>query len=236
MDDDDAERSAEAPGAPGSASGGRDGRTGSGVDGGSDAGREARATVRPYDPDRDRDAAGLWELKRGFETGLGEGTGDDGKADRYAGKLTPSYRERWLDWVARCVDENPDCLQVAVVEREASDGPAGSGGTDADDDAGGADRGGSADAARRVGYVFVLPESLAFVWDAAVLNEVYVVPDWRGTGVADALMRAALACAREQDLPLDRMVLDVDRANERARAFYDRYGFTHWGEMVAREL
>ena len=29
---------------------------------------------------------------------------------------------------------------------------------------------------------------------------------------------------------MDRIVLDVDRANERARAFYDR-----WGEMVVRD-
>jgi len=203
---------------------------------------DASATVRPYDPARD--AAGLWALKRGFETGLGEGTGDEAKADRYAGKLTPSYRERWLDWAARCVDEDADCLQVAVA-REPSGGADGATGGAASDGAGrdgggpgaGEGAGRAPDAGGElVGYVFVLPESLAFVWDAAVLNEVYVVPDWRGTGVADALMRAALACAREQDLPLDRMVLDVDRANERARAFYDRYGFTHWGEMVAREL
>jgi ribosomal protein S18 acetylase RimI-like enzyme len=31
-------------------------------------------------------------------------------------------------------------------------------------------------------------------------------------------------------------VLDVDRGNDRAKAFYDRYGFEHWGEMVARSL
>ncbi|RDZ89486.1 GNAT family N-acetyltransferase, partial [Haloferax sp. Atlit-6N] len=83
---------------------------------------------------------------------------------------------------------------------------------------------------------FVLPESLAFVWDAAVLNEIFVAPDYRGTGVADALMNAAVESARAQDLPLDRMVLDVDRENDRAQAFYERYGFDHWGEMVARDL
>jgi ribosomal protein S18 acetylase RimI-like enzyme len=49
-------------------------------------------------------------------------------------------------------------------------------------------------------------------------------------------MDAAIDCARGQDLPLDRMVLDVDRENDRAQAFYDRYGFEHWGEMVARDL
>ncbi|WP_331233741.1 GNAT family N-acetyltransferase [Natronorarus salvus] len=87
-----------------------------------------------------------------------------------------------------------------------------------------------------VGYVFVLPGELSLIWDSAVVNELYVDPEHRGTGVADELIEAAYAVAREQDLPLDRIVLDVDRANERARAFYARHGFEHWGEMVAREL
>jgi ribosomal protein S18 acetylase RimI-like enzyme len=159
--------------------------------------------VRPY---TDADSDALWELKRGFETGLGEGTGDEAKQATYEVKLDEAYRSDWLDWVDRCVGENERCVQVA--ERE--DGLA--------------------------GYVFVLPESMAFVWDAAVLNEIYVAPDFRGTGVADDLMEAALSVAREQSLPLDRMVLDVDRQNERAKAFYERYGFEHWGEMVARDL
>ncbi|QLG26351.1 GNAT family N-acetyltransferase [Halorarum halophilum] len=163
--------------------------------------------VRPFEDD---DAAALWELKRGFETGLGEGTGGDGKAATYEAKLTDEYRARWLSWVKRCVAEDADAVSVAV---EAAD-----------------------DGEDLVGYAFVLPESLAFVWDAAVLNEIFVRPDRRGTGVADDLMAAALDAARAQDLPLDRMVLDVDRENERAGAFYERFGFTHWGEMLAREL
>jgi ribosomal protein S18 acetylase RimI-like enzyme len=164
------------------------------------------------------DAGDLWALKRGFELGLGTGTGGDGKAERYEAKLTDDYRERYLAWVARCVDEEPGCVLVA--------------------DAGGVDGEGTGDGdtGDLVGYAFVLPTSLAFVWDAAVLNELYVAPEFRGTGVADDLMGAALAHARGQDLPLDRMVLDVDRSNDRARAFYQRYGFEHWGEMVAREL
>jgi ribosomal protein S18 acetylase RimI-like enzyme len=160
--------------------------------------------VRPYEPGDDADA--LWTLKRGFETGLGEGTGSAEKRERYDAKLTDGYRRRWLDWVARCVDEDDGCVQVA-------------------------ERGGDL-----VGYAFVLPESLAFVWDASVLNELYVEPAFRGEGVADALMEESLAVARGQDLPLDRVVLDVDGENERAQAFYERYGFEHWGEMVARDL
>ncbi|MGB9987640.1 N-acetyltransferase family protein [Salarchaeum japonicum] len=159
-------------------------------------------TVREYDGD----AEGLWRLKRAFETGLGEGTGDDAKAAVYEAKLTEEYREEYLSWVADCIEENARCVQVAV------------------------------DDGRLVGYVFVLPASLAYVWDAAVLNEVFVAESYRGTGVADELMAAALDAAREMDLPLDRMVLDVDAENERARAFYDRYEFSSWGELVARDL
>ncbi|WP_435065571.1 GNAT family N-acetyltransferase [Halobaculum sp. EA56] len=181
----------------------------------------ADVILRPYDRS---DADALWALKRGFETGLGAGTGGDEKAATYEAKLTDEYRRRWLAWVDRCVDEQ--AATVTVAEREGSEIEGR--GDPADGDPHGA--------SPLVGYVFVLPESLAFVWDAAVLNEVYVRPARRGTGVADDLMAAALSAAREQDLPLDRMVLDVDRENDRARSFYERHGFEHWGEMVARDL
>ena len=159
--------------------------------------------ARPY---RTQDAEALWELKRGFELGLGTSTGDDEKTTAYESKLDETYRREYLQWVDRCVDVNERAVQVA--ERDGA----------------------------VVGYVFVLPESMAYIWDAAVLNEIYVSEQYRGTGVADELMENALAVAREQSLPLDRLVLDVDRKNERARAFYERWEFEHWGEMVARSL
>lgn len=161
-----------------------------------------RVSIRSY---RETDAAALWELKRGFELGLGIG-GDDDKQRAYEGKLDETYQQEYLSWVERCVEENERAVQVA--EREGD----------------------------LVGYVFVLPESLSYIWDAAVLNEVFVGEAYRGSGVGDRLMEAALSVAREQSLPLDRIVLDVDRSNERARAFYERWGFEHWGEMVAREV
>ena len=170
--------------------------------------------IRPYD--RDRDADGLYESKVAFERGLGANTGGDDKAAAYEGKLTDAYRERWLGWVDRCVDDDPRCVTVAVDEGASDEG--------------------TAEGEEVVGYVFVLPERLAMVWDAAVLNELYVAPEHRGTGVADDLLDAALALAADQDLPLDRMVLDVDPANERAQGFYDRRGFEPWGEMAARPL
>jgi len=159
--------------------------------------------VRPY---REDDADALWQLKRGFELGLGTGTGDEGKEATYREKLDDDYRRSYLAWVRRCIEENERCVQVA-------------------------DRDG-----QPVGYVFVLPATLAHIWDAAVLNEIFVRERERATGVADDLMEAALSVARDQDLPLDRLVLDVDPDNERARAFYDRWGFESWGEMVALDL
>ncbi|WP_224449201.1 GNAT family N-acetyltransferase [Haloprofundus salilacus] len=149
----------------------------------------------------------LWGLKRAFELGLGDGTGGDEKLETYEAKLTDKYRERYREWVDDCVAEDERAVHVA-----------------------------EGDEGELVGYAFVLPPSLSMIWDAAVLNEIYVAPDHRGTGVADELLEAALDAARAQDLPLDRMVLDVDGENERARTFYERFGFTHWGEMVAREL
>jgi ribosomal protein S18 acetylase RimI-like enzyme len=159
--------------------------------------------IRPY---REDDAGDLWRLKRAFELELGTGTGDDGKAAAYREKLDDAYRERYLDWVDRCVSDDQRCVQLAEHD------------------------GGVA------GYVFVLPERLAHIWDAAVLNEIYVDEPHRGTGLADDLLNAALSVAREQTLPLDRLVLDVDPDNDRARAFYERRGFEVWGAMVAREL
>lgn len=164
--------------------------------------------VRSYDSESEADA--LWTLKRAFERGLGAETGDETKASAYAGKLTDEYREEYLEWVDRCVERDDRCVQVATATDESD--------------------------ASVVGYAFVLPEDLAYVWDAAVLNEIYVCPEHRGTGVADELLDAVLGVARDQDLPLDRIVLDVDDANERARSFYARHGFVRWGEMASRDL
>ena len=156
--------------------------------------------------DAGTDADGLYDCKLAFERGLGEGTGGEEKAAAYDRKLTDAYRERWLAWVDRCVAEEPRCVTVAV-----DDGAV-------------------------VAYVFCLPERLSMIWDAAVINEVYVAPEYRGTGLADDLMDAALALAADQDLPLDRILLDVDPANERARGFYARRGFEPWGELIARPV
>lgn len=156
--------------------------------------------------DPDADASALWELKRAFELSLGAGTGGDEKEVTYREKLTEDYRERYLDWTRRCVDADPDCVLLAERDGEA------------------------------VGYVFLLPAELGMIWDAAVLNELFVREAYRGTGVVDELLDRALAVARSQDPPLPRIVLDVDPANDRARAVYERHGFEPWGELLSREL
>ena len=200
-------------------------------------------TLRPYDANTDE--SGLWALKREFELELGTATGGDDKADVYANKLTSRYRTRWLTWVDRCVDDDPGCVLVADAGGEVADAEARSQVADAETGGDSRSAGGEADARTAgsgaspsglVGYAFLLPESLSFVWDAAVLNEIYVVPDRRGTGVADALLDAMVEHARAQDLPLDRLVLDVDAENGRAYSFYRRHGFEPWGEMVVTEL
>jgi ribosomal protein S18 acetylase RimI-like enzyme len=200
-------------------------------------------TLRPYDANTDE--SGLWALKREFELELGTATGGDDKADVYADKLTSRYRTRWLAWVDRCVDDDPGCVLVADAGGEVADAEARSQVADAETGGDSRSAGGEADARTAgsgaspsglVGYAFLLPESLSFVWDAAVLNEIYVVPDRRGTGVADALLDAMVEHARAQDLPLDRLVLDVDAENGRAYSFYRRHGFEPWGEMVVTEL
>ncbi|WP_135830335.1 GNAT family N-acetyltransferase [Halorussus halobius] len=175
--------------------------------------------VRPYDPDRDADD--LRALKRAFEMGLATDTGGEDKPAKYEAKLTDEYAERYLDWVLWCTKHERRCVTVVEADAETADGEPGDAATD--------------DPAL-AGYAFVLPQQLSMIWDAAVLNELYLRPEYRGTGVADDLMAAVVALAEDQDLPMDRLVLDVDQENDRAQAFYDRHGFEQWAEMVAREL
>ena len=52
--------------------------------------------------------------------------------------------------------------------------------------------------------------------------ELYVVPDRRGEGLADALLDRAAAWGEERDC--ERLGLSVNAGNERARAFYERRG------------
>jgi len=196
---------------------------------GTDESTAGDVRLRPYNPDRDPED--LWDLKRAFELDLGSGTGDDGKQAVYEEKLTTEYGERYLDWVFWCTKHNPRCVTIAEIA-EADENSFQENTEELKDNK----EKGKREANDLAGYVFVLPQQLAMIWDAAVLNEIYVRPEYRGTEVADELMKAAVEVAEGQDLPLDRLVLDVDRENDRAGAFYERHGFEHWGEMVARKL
>lgn len=153
------------------------------------------------------DETALWVCKRQFERELGSKTGQPNKETRYESKLTEAYRERYLEWAANCVSESPGCIQVAPGDDRALDG-----------------------------YVFVLPERFAMIWDGAVLNEFYVREHRRGEETAENLFEAAIDHVESQSLPMDRLVLDVDPDNDRARAFYEKHGFESWGELVARDL
>ncbi len=55
------------------------------------------------------------------------------------------------------------------------------------------------------------------------VGELYVVPDARGGGVADALLDRAVEWGTERDC--ERVDLSVNAANDRARSLYDRRGF-----------
>jgi streptothricin acetyltransferase len=59
------------------------------------------------------------------------------------------------------------------------------------------------------------------VW--AEVEALYVERDWRGTGLADALLGRACSWATELDLPA--VQLYVTASNTRAVSFYERQGF-----------
>lgn len=64
---------------------------------------------------------------------------------------------------------------------------------------------------------------------------VYVAASQRGTGLAARMLDAVLTWARD-DAGLDRLHLYVHQDNERAHAFYRRYGFTDTGATMPYDL
>jgi ribosomal protein S18 acetylase RimI-like enzyme len=59
--------------------------------------------------------------------------------------------------------------------------------------------------------------------DRLLVCELYVVPEHRGTGLADDLLGAAAARADAEDCPAVALHVDVD--NDRARRYYEKRGF-----------
>ena len=66
--------------------------------------------------------------------------------------------------------------------------------------------------------------------DGAVLLQMYVRPDARGTGVAARLVDAVVGWARSENLA--RTELGVNSGNERAARLYARCGFERTGERI----
>jgi ribosomal protein S18 acetylase RimI-like enzyme len=76
-----------------------------------------------------------------------------------------------------------------------------------------------------VGYVKLGPLKLAFETDrpAILLDQLYILKEHHGAGIAHALMDWALHEARRREA--EELYLTVFIDNQRARRFYDRYGF-----------
>lgn len=64
------------------------------------------------------------------------------------------------------------------------------------------------------------------------IKQLYLVADWIGTGLGAALMRQALEVAAAATATA--VVLGVWEHNERAKAFYQRFGFREIGEVAFR--
>ena len=62
--------------------------------------------------------------------------------------------------------------------------------------------------------------------DKVFVAEVQILPEFQGRGIGAELIRAELARARQMQKPVHLQVL---QKNERARAFYERLGFTVQG-------
>ena len=77
---------------------------------------------------------------------------------------------------------------------------------------------------RIVGYAMLIRDADD---DRVELSKMYVLPDQHGSGVATALMGAALAAAAESGA--ESVWLGVNQNNQRAQRFYTKCGFTVTG-------
>jgi RimJ/RimL family protein N-acetyltransferase len=78
-----------------------------------------------------------------------------------------------------------------------------------------------------IGMTTLVRQDLPKTRHAGSIFGVYTHPDWRGMGVADALLQACVAYARELGLRLVR--LGVVTTNAGAIRLYQRCGFTVYG-------
>lgn len=78
-----------------------------------------------------------------------------------------------------------------------------------------------------IGMTALVRHDLPKTRHAGSIFGVYTRPDWRGTGVADALLEACVAYARQLGMRL--VQLGVVTTNAGARRLYLRCGFTVYG-------
>jgi GNAT superfamily N-acetyltransferase len=91
----------------------------------------------------------------------------------------------------------------------------------------------ASDGERIIGYAKVTPlraPADAPREGAMELQQIYVVSEQQGTGVAEELMNRAVASARRWDAP--ELYLTVFDHNERAKRFYSRHGFGEVGRCT----
>ena len=63
--------------------------------------------------------------------------------------------------------------------------------------------------------------------DCMKVNQLFILPDYQGRGIGEAVMKGVIADAKGHGLPIRLRVLDT---NTRAAAFYRRLGFVETGE------
>ncbi len=70
--------------------------------------------------------------------------------------------------------------------------------------------------------------------DSAHIHELYVTESFRGSGVADSLMEHVEEWAETRSCAY--LALDVNVANERARAYYEKQGFEAKRQTMVRPI
>lgn len=79
------------------------------------------------------------------------------------------------------------------------------------------------------GYIKLVPPHLEQSGaNDTQIGQLYILAQWHGKGIAQALMDWAIAQARASGSPA--IILTVFEKNERAIAFYRKYGFVHVGD------
>jgi ribosomal protein S18 acetylase RimI-like enzyme len=83
-----------------------------------------------------------------------------------------------------------------------------------------------------IGFCKVGPVAFPGDWpaDAIELHQLYILGPWQGEGVAPALMDWALDTAQARGA--SEVILSVYVDNNRARRFYERYGFVEIGQYT----